>query len=395
MHVLIIPSWYPRHPGDINGSFFREQALALHNHGCRVGVIYPELLSLRNWKSIFSEKNGISVEQDEGLVTYRSRAMNWFPRTVGLTSKLFTLHGCKLFERYISANGIPDILHVHSLLHAGSIANAIYKKHAIPFVVTEHSSAFARNLVSAKGLKLSQKTSNSAARKFAVSNKFAKILNEKIGCNKNKWEEFPNIVNEKFLTHKLLKKENENYFEFINIAMMNENKSQENIIHAFAELCRHHANTRLTIGGDGPERYKLEELTRNLGISEKVHFPGMLTREQVLKSMAASDAFILASRYETFGVVVIEALALGKPVIATRCGGPESIVRDEDGILVPVDDVDALKNAMHSFIQNKNKYDPQEIRQTCSNRFSERAVAERLKEIYANIISKKPQANES
>ena len=395
MHVLIIPSWYPRHPGDINGSFFREQALALQKHGCKVGVIYPELRSLKNWKSIFSGKNGISVEQDEGLITYRSRGINWFPRTVSPYSKLSTWHGYRLFLRYIAEQGMPDIVHVHSLLYASLTAEKILEKHNIPFIATEHSTAFARDLIPQNGLLIAKKSSKKAEKRLAVSNEFAQLLNLKIGSEKSKWEEIPNIVSDIFLNKKLPNKKTENHFEFINIALMDKKKNQDNIILAFAQLCETHSKLSLTIGGNGPEKSKLEALTRELGISEKVKFPGLLTREQVLKSMAAADAFILASRYETFGVVVIEALALGKPVIATRCGGPESIVRDEDGILVPVDDVDALKNAMHYLIQNKNKYDPQEIRQSCSNRFSERAVAERLKEIYAKIISKKSQTNES
>ena len=51
MHVLIIPSWYPEYPEDVRGCFFREQALALQKYGCKVGVIYPQLRSLKNWKS--------------------------------------------------------------------------------------------------------------------------------------------------------------------------------------------------------------------------------------------------------------------------------------------------------------------------------------------------------
>ena len=46
MHVLIIPSWYPEHSEDVGGGFFREQALALQTHGCKVGVIYPQLRPL-------------------------------------------------------------------------------------------------------------------------------------------------------------------------------------------------------------------------------------------------------------------------------------------------------------------------------------------------------------
>ena len=386
MHVLIIPSWYPRKPGDINGCFFREQAIALRKHGCKVGVIYPELRSLRNWKSIFSEQNGISSELDERVPTYRSKGMNWFPRTVTPALKLFVWHGLRLYARYVAEHGVPDVVHVHSLLNAGPLAAEIRKKYAVPFVVTEHSSAFARRLVSVTGLLIAQNVVSTASRKFAVSSAFAYLLDKSVGSENRSWEEMPNIVNERFCSFELRPNESKN-FEFINVALMTANKCQANILHAFSKISKVNPNIRLTLGGDGPVRSQLEQLAHDLGIAEKVKFTGMLTREQVLAAMAAADAFVLSSRYETFGVVVIEALALGKPVIATRCGGPESIVRKEDGILILVDDVDALAEAMIKMVENRNDYDPAEIRKACSARFSEAAIAKRLMNTYADVVA--------
>lgn len=387
MHVLIIPSWYPRHTGDISGCFFREQALALRKHGCKVGVIYPELRSLRNWRSIFSGQNDISVEQDEGVATYRSRGMNWFPRTVSPASRLFVWHGCRLFDRYIAENGMPDIVHAHSLLFAGPAAAEICRRYAVPFVITEHSSAFASEWISMKGLFIAKSTCSIASKKFAVSGKFASLLNKLLGSEKAPWEEMPNIVNERFCTYPLSPRNNGNVFRFINVALMDEKKGQANILRAFAQTCKSYPSVNLTLGGDGPELRKLKELAHDLGLTNKVRFTGLLSREQVVAEMAAADAFILSSRYETFGVVVIEALALGKPVIATRCGGPESIVRKEDGILIPVDDVNALAAAMRQMLENRNDYDPVEIRQACIARYSEAAIATRLIQVYAEVVS--------
>lgn len=388
MHVLIIPSWYPCNAKDIGGSFFREQAIALRKYGCKVGVIYPELRSLRNWRSLFSDANIISVEADEGVETYRSRGMNWFPRTIALALKLFVWHGCRLYERYVEENGVPDIVHVHSLLYAGSVATRICRKYAVPFVVTEHSSAFGNNLVSIKELMIAKQASSTASRKFAVSNEFAILLNNLLCSGNASWVEMPNIVSEQFLNYELLLKKNHNYFNFINIALMNENKKQANILHAFAETCKRYPDARLTLGGDGPERPQLQQLTNDLGIAEKVKFTGLLSREQVLTEVANADAFVLSSRYETFGVVVIEALALGKPVIATRCGGPESILRKEDGLLIPVDDIKALSDAMRQLLESRNDYDSVEIRESCRERFSEAAIATRLKQVYAEVVNK-------
>ena len=388
MHILIIPSWYPCNARDIGGSFFREQAIALRKYGCKVGVIYPELRSLRNWRSIFSDDNIISVETDEGVETYRSRGMNWFPRTIALASKLFVWHGCRLYDRYVAENGVPDIVHVHSLLYAGSVATRICRKYAVPFVVTEHSSAFGNNLVSIKELMIAKQASSTASRKFAVSNEFAILLNNLLCSGNASWDEMPNIVSQQFLNYELPLTRNNNCFNFINIGLMNENKKQANILHAFSETCKRYPDARLTLGGDGPERPQLQQLTNDLGITGKVKFTGLLSREQVLSEVANADVFVLSSRYETFGVVVIEALALGKPVIATRCGGPESILRKEDGILIPLNDINALAVAMRQLLENRTDYDSAEIREACRERYSEATVATRLKQVYAEVVNK-------
>jgi len=79
-------------------------------------------------------------------------------------------------------------------------------------------------------------------------------------------------------------------------------------------------------------------------------------------------------------------LALGKPVIATRCGGPDSILREQDGILVPPNDVAALANAMHKIRLRYDHYQPSEIRSGCIARYSEEALVRRLTGIYSEVL---------
>lgn len=387
MHVLIIPSWYPSNENDINGSFFREQAIALQKNGCKVGVIYPALRSLRAWRSIWSGQRKIAKGKDEGVITYRSHGMNWLPRSPLFFSKLFEWHGRRLYDRYISENGLPDIVHVHSLLYASSVAVALYKKHKIPFVVTEHSSAFGRSVISKKEMMLAKKNAHYASQRFAVSESLAILLDRLMEKQRGTWKELPNIVEQRFLDFPMSERIGNDSFEFISIANLNKNKGHANMIRAFSMAAKRNPDISLTIGGDGPERNNLRKLARDLNVLEKIKFSGLLTRQQVLTLMAKSDALVVASRYETFGVVVIEALALGKPVIATRCGGPETIVRTQDGVLVPVDNVEEMAHAMSKMALARGSYDAFEIRRSCAFRFSEAAVVDRLKEIYKNNIS--------
>jgi glycosyltransferase involved in cell wall biosynthesis len=385
MHVLIIPSWYPTHPADIGGSFFREQALALHKYGCKVGVIYPQHRSLRQWAKIWSGKHGIELQIDEGMPTLRYHGTNWFPRMPRFARTRWIRHGWKLFNEYIMQYGKPDVIHVHSILNAGILARELHNQLGIPFVITEHSSAYARQSISLSDLNVAQTAVNCAKKKFAVSNEFGRLLDQ-IFTDGDKWQHMPNIVHELFFDKELESSKN-NCFEFINVALADKNKAQANILEAFANRFKNKNNVRLIIGGDGPELENLKALALNLGIGAQVKFTGLLTREQVRKKIAQSSAFVLSSRYETFGVVLIEALALGKPVVATRCGGPDSIVREQDGLLVPVDDVPSLEAAMQSIYENRTAYNAVEIRAACKERFSEHAIAERLMQVYEEIYT--------
>ena len=103
--------------------------------------------------------------------------------------------------------------------------------------------------------------------------------------------------------------------------MGHEKKGQADLLRAFAERFAGDPSVRLGIGGDGPERGRLHELAGSLAIAEQVDWLGALDRDGVRQAMCEADAFVLPSRLETFGVVVIEALACGLPVVATRSGG--------------------------------------------------------------------------
>ena len=83
-------------------------------------------------------------------------------------------------------------------------------------------------------------------------------------------------------------------------------------------------------------------------MSTQVEFPGLLNREEVRNIIQESHVVVSSSIIETFGVTLIEGMSCGKPVIATRSGGPEEFVTPEVGILIPTDDITALANAMKS-----------------------------------------------
>ncbi len=109
----------------------------------------------------------------------------------------------------------------------------------------------------------------------------------------------------------------------------------------------------LAIAGEGPERARLERLAGELGLDGRVSFLGALSRDGVLRLFRAADASLLSSAWENFPHTVIEALAVGSPVIATSVGGVPEVVHDgENGILVEPGDPQALAEAIARFFSD-------------------------------------------
>ncbi|HVM57085.1 MAG TPA: glycosyltransferase family 4 protein [Gaiellaceae bacterium] len=110
----------------------------------------------------------------------------------------------------------------------------------------------------------------------------------------------------------------------------------------------------LAIAGEGDERAPLERRAAELGLGARVRFLGALPRERVLELFRAADAAILSSSWENFPHTVVEALAVGTPVIATAIGGVAEIVNDgENGLLVPAGDAVALADAVRRFLADE------------------------------------------
>ena len=116
------------------------------------------------------------------------------------------------------------------------------------------------------------------------------------------------------------------------------------------EALRRISDVTLVIAGDGPERPTLERRVAELGLDARVRFLGSVPRETVLRLFRASDASVLPSAWENFPHTVVEALAVGCPVIATAVGGVPEVVRDgENGLLMPPGDAAALADAIERF----------------------------------------------
>ena len=167
-------------------------------------------------------------------------------------------------------------------------------------------------------------------------------------------------------------------------------KGLANLLQAFARLLNEPGmdRCRLLLVGDGPSRSRLEDLAIILGISKSVVFTGM--RRDVEHILPLIDLFVLPSMYEGFGIAIIEAMAAGRPVVATAVGGiPEIVVQGETGLLVPPGDVAALSGAMCWILSRPESaaaYGAAGLRRV-HERFSIEIAVKRHEELYENLFA--------
>jgi glycosyltransferase involved in cell wall biosynthesis len=161
------------------------------------------------------------------------------------------------------------------------------------------------------------------------------------------------------------------------------------LLHALGRLAQQSATPRcqLLIVGDGPALDHLRRLSDQLGIAPWVVFAGM--RRDVPSLLPLMDVFVLPSAYEGFGISIIEAMAAGRPVVATAVGGiPDIVVHGETGLLVPPADPAALASAVDTLLTNPRKAATfgARGRERASERFSIEAVVRRHAELYESLL---------
>lgn len=169
-----------------------------------------------------------------------------------------------------------------------------------------------------------------------------------------------------------------------------EGKGHKCILHAAKSVVAKVPNVKFMIVGEGYLRKELEELTHKLGLGDYVIFTGF--RTDIAEITAMFDVAILASFFEGMGRVLLEAMASGKPVVATRVGGIVDVVRDgETGILVPPGDSKALAEAIITLLKDEDlaRRMGEAGRRRIDSKFSARTMVEKTEKVYEELIEKK------
>lgn len=383
MHVLVVPSWYPTTEAPLDGIYFAEQARCLEAHGMDVGVVYPEHQSLRRLTGETLGRKQFQTEwtTDYGIPTLRRYGWNvWWRFPPGVRCRIRS--AVRLAQQYVERRGVPDVIHAHSARWAGTAAAQMSDALGVPYVLTEHFSGFLRRNILPWRRPLVDRGLRHASGLAAVSPSLKNALTSRGSAASDDVAIHPNLVRTSFFTRPPKGRPSTSPFRFVTVAGLNPRKNIHGLIEAFGQAFGSSGTGSLVIVGDGPRRAALETQVRRLGLEDRVAFQGWQDREGVRAALWDAHAFVLPSRHETFGVGLVEAMATGLPVIATRCGGPEDIVTEGTGMLLPSEDPDALADALRTMQKQWTTYDPDHVRAYAVGRYGPEPFVRRTQSFY-------------
>lgn len=392
MNILIIPSWYPNTKNSTVGIFCQEQVSALAKLAPKHNFIiayWGQEFTQWNFKnpisfakaiqSYFKIRKGIYLENQYHIASFPIIFPNFRLGGFFLIKKRIE----KILKKVEKKFGRVDLIHSHVFYPGGLLASYLYKKYGINFITTEHMSPFPfLHLSKQKKINdLIEDIFKSSKKNICVSQAQKEQIENYSNSN---LQVVYNLVDTDYFKPISAFKKNDQ-ISFLFVGGLSYQKGLDYLIKAIENIT---LPITIRIGGHGPEESKLKNLAKSCNVEDKVLFLGPLSKNEVLKEIQNCDAFILPSRFESFGIVLAEAMSCGKPVLATRCGGPEEIVTEDVGILVEKESVQALSLGIENIskkIQN-SYYDSGQIRNYAIKNFSARNIVEKILKIYEEVV---------
>ncbi|MBI1798701.1 MAG: glycosyltransferase [Candidatus Eisenbacteria bacterium] len=409
-HLFVIPGWYPHRPCyPLEGDYIRQQAEAIGDLLAGVAV------TLSLWdqgrgdvsfghlrKSPRCVLGGLVPRPIEtalapNVIEQRTPVRAWNPRFAG-GNRMAILRANRInLERASARWGRPDILHAHVSYPAGWMAMQLSREQSIPYVLTEHMGPFPLSYFKTHDGSLNpllREPLANANATIAVSPSLADQI-ESFGLDRPRF--IPNLVDER--KYRAAPARTDETFTFLTLSKLSTKKGILDLIEAISLLRarlepRDWERVRFHIGGDGPanENKKLRGAADERGLARSITWLGLLPVDRARAEYESCDCYVLASHHESFGIVLVEALASGRPVIATRCGGPETIVNDSNGLLVAIQDPEGLSKALETMLNRARRYDPQRLHAEFMDRYSRSAVVGALDSVYEEVLAREASA---
>ncbi len=381
--VLFIAGWYPSQSKPYLGNFVRNHALAAQD------VCDLCLITVTG-----GEEAGIQESRDENFKIISSQFRS--NKSKSNFSKILVypryIRAClKAISLYFQKNGKPDLIHLHVAFPAGWMALYLKFEYRIPFIVTEHWTGYHkenRTRLGSFARWLSARIFRNASLILPVSENLKENIVELFQPN-CPIELLGNAVDTNVFNISEVERK-PGPIRFLHVStLFEEAKNVFGIFNAFKNLKDKGLQFELRIVHEYPSPEHVDYAQKMGLLNTNVKFLGGMNSIEIAKEMKNSDAFILFSNFENLPVVLIEAMASGLPIIATRVGDVPRLVDVERGILVDAGNEAQLVIAIEEMSNKFGFFDRAAIRKFAHEKYSMNSIADKLASFYKQVIVRK------
>ncbi len=391
LHVVIVPAWWPSPEEPIAGVFFVDYALAYAEAGATVGIIAPNLVSLRHlekstsipwWpRTTMEDISGIPVVRIRGLHTAFGRPCLQMQRF-----RRWLRHG---LAAYRDRHGEPDVLHAMCAIPAGWACTHLADRLADRVVVTEHTGPFSLVLSPNAGESYVRSGLTRAKKIIAVSETLRSQM-QAAGINRE-ITVVGNPVAPVFQAIAPPSVETDGYsrprYRALFVGRFTALKGLHELVKAAIQLA---TDERFAIEwhmiGYGPLEAMIRERFENAGLARQLVMQGLRDKPAIAECLRESHFLVLPSHGENCPLAICEALTVGRPVVTTDAPGCKALVGENEGEITRVGNAESLATGVARLLTNYSRWDWRSISAGARDRFSGESIASKYAELFRAVI---------
>ena len=389
--ILVLSHMYPRDYHPAGGSFVHEQVKALRSAGYDVRVLSgePYWINSLNPAKFFRGLRGATIkpawDEFEGVPLLK------FPYVVSnalpFQTHAFTYsQGLKRVIASTKREFNFELVHAHTSYTDGTAGAAVARCYGVPLVLTEHTGPFSTLTRTPFLRRTTRRALNRADTIITVSKALGNDVKRELSLDANHpLLVIPNVVDIDLFRPSPPRPEDQ-LLRAVWVGHFVRVKRVPDLLRAFQKARSAEPRLRLRLVGTGDGEQEARTTVAQLGLTEHVEFAGHVHTDDLPKEYANADFLVISSESETFGVVAIEAMSCGKPVLTTNCGGPGEIITDPALGIVSGFGEDEYSNSMLQMCNSLSTFDANLIRRVTEIRFSRSAFLEKLLDAYQAAI---------
>jgi glycosyltransferase involved in cell wall biosynthesis len=385
VNVLLTSRLYPSSAYPERGTFVHNQAHFLAEL-CQLEIIvptpfFPSLPGFGRWSAVARVGKR---EMLDGLAVS-------FPRYLSLPRRVLFTRAWRFYLRALKRGHMrhPDLIHAHLAYPDGRAAVEYGRQLGVPVIISVHGHDVREIPLANERWRTLVAEALQQADAVIASSRDVRERVLALGVKNERLHDIPQGVDCRRFVPATERTPGAGGWRLLYAGRFDPKKGLGVLLEAMHLLCQKRQDITLKlVGGSrmGGSDTVFQKQAAELGLVDRVEFVEAVPWAEIPEIMAAADLFVLPSFYDSFGIVLIEAMACGMPVVSTRCGGPEDIVDAAVGLLAEVGDASSLANAIDDALNRYGRFDREAIRRRAEQQYDYRQVAARVHAVYEGVL---------